>query len=106
MSPTDKSDLIDDIRAVLEEHTVEGDLDKEDEVPGPGEDEEEDLPFDKEDEEGEDKDDEDLPDFLKEDESEEEDEETEKRCNKSIRVPIIVSKDPRPADRLRRRIRA
>jgi len=88
----DKSDLIDDIRAVLEEHSVEEDLDKEDEVLGPGEDEEEDLPFDKEDEEGEDKDDEDLPDFLKEDESEEEDEETEKRCNKSIRVPIIVSK--------------
>lgn len=61
---TNKADLIEDIRAVLEEHTAEGILDKEDDT---GEDD--DLPFEKEDEE-----------------------EAEKRCSKSITVPIIKSK--------------
>jgi rubrerythrin len=73
-SGTDKADLIDDIRAVLEEHTDEGTLDKEDEETEDGEDEDEDLPF------------------LKEDEEEEDGDEAEKRCSKSIRVPIMVSK--------------
>ena len=40
-SVTDKADLIDDIRAVLEEHTDEGALDKEDEETEAGEDEDE-----------------------------------------------------------------
>jgi len=61
---TDKADLIEDIRAVLEEHTAEGALGKEEDK-----DEDEDLPFEKEDEE-----------------------EAEKRCSKSITVPIIKSK--------------
>lgn len=64
---TDKADLIEDIRAVLEEHAGQESLDKEDE--NDDEDEDEDLPFEKEDEE-----------------------EAEKRCSKSITVPIIKSK--------------
>ena len=64
---TDKADLIEDIRAVLEEHAAQESLDKEDDKNH--EDEDEDLPFEKEDEE-----------------------EAEKRCSKSITVPIIKSK--------------
>ena len=74
-SVTDKADLIDDIRAVLEEHTDEGALDKEDEETEASEDDDEDLPFLKED-----------------DEEEDEGAVAEKRCSKSIRVPIMVSK--------------
>jgi hypothetical protein len=61
---TDKADLIEDIRAVLEEHAGQESPDKEDDK-----DDEDDLRFDKEDEE-----------------------EAEKRCSKSITVPIIKSK--------------
>ena len=61
---TDKADLIEDIREVLEEHAGEESLDKDD-----NNNDEDDLPFGKEDEE-----------------------EAEKRCSKSITVPIIKSK--------------
>jgi rubrerythrin len=61
---TDKADLIEDIRAVLEEHAAQESLDKEDDK-----NHEDDLPFEKED-----------------------DDEAEKRCSKSITVPIIKSK--------------
>lgn len=60
----DKADLIEDIRAVLEEHAGQESLDKEDDN-----NDEDDLPFEKEDEE-----------------------EAEKQCSKSITVPIIKSK--------------
>ena len=71
-----KEDLIDEIRAILEQHEAPGETEKAEEVEGkPKED---------------DKDDEDLPNFLKEDDEDgDEDEETEKCTLKSFKVPII-----------------
>jgi len=71
-----KGELIDQIRAILEEHDPE--MEKADD---------EEAPPDEEDtEKSDDGDEDDKPDFLKEDDDEEE---AEKGCKKSFRVPII-----------------
>lgn len=82
-----KSDLIDEIRAILAEHEAEKAGEEEDAEKSDDGDEDDKPDFLKEDEEDEDLEKED------EEDDEEDEEETEKRCSKSFRVNFIAKSD-------------